>query len=122
MEKTKEKREKTKDDFSLTAEDFINLGFTRYEAEDEVEFKQTGCYPVYYEREFPLLNRNICASRNLQGRWEISVSSNAGDIMYHVDGEHLIDLEGEFCYREAIFSETFSCLEEFENKIKTIKR
>ncbi len=122
MEKTKEKREKTKDDLSLTAEGLISLGFTRYEAEDEVEFKQTGCYPVYYEKEFPLLNRNICASRNLQGQWEIIVSTNAGDIMYHVEDRALINLTEEFSCRVDMFSESFKYLERFENKLKIIKK
>ena len=68
----------------LTAAMLTDLQFTRNVMEDEVEFRQTGSYPVYYEREFPHINREICVYRDDAGKWKASVSGTEGNLLYYL--------------------------------------
>ncbi|MFW2137129.1 hypothetical protein ACK2M7_12760 [Chryseobacterium sp. TY4] len=52
--------------------------------EDEVEFRQTGSYPVYYEREFPHITREICVYLDGGGKWKASVCGNDGNVLYYL--------------------------------------
>ncbi len=68
----------------ITAERLTGLQFTRNVMEDEIEFRQTGSYPVYYEREFSNINREVCVYREGAGNWKASVSRTDGDLLYHL--------------------------------------
>ena len=95
-------QDKTDIEKGREAQSLEQMGFTRHEYNDEIEFRQTGSSPVYYEQDFKRIDRCICSSRTLNGKWKTTVSDNEGNVLYNVAlqdvatvVETFIELSGE---------------------------